>query len=108
MSITLNIRAKNFTLTPSIREEIEKSVRALERLIEPLSESDSALAVFEVMKTTRHHAKGDVFVAEANLTLPGAALRAEKTHSDLRAAIADVRRTMREEIKKYKALRSGE
>ncbi|MBI4193082.1 MAG: ribosome-associated translation inhibitor RaiA [Candidatus Colwellbacteria bacterium] len=102
MSIRLNIRAKNFTLTPSIREEVEKGVSSLERLVASIPGGEAALVEFEVMKTTRHHLKGDVFVAEANMALPGAVLRAEETHSDLHAAISRVRHLMQEEIRKYK------
>ena len=58
----------------------------------------------EIARTTRHHHKGDVFRAEANVALPGKMIRAEQATKDMRTAIDRVRNTLRLEIAKYRAM----
>ncbi|MCD6114900.1 ribosome-associated translation inhibitor RaiA [bacterium] len=59
----------------------------------------------EIGKTTRHHRKGDVFRAEAQLYLPKELIRVEATDNDLRAAIDQIKEQLYRKIKKYKRKR---
>ena len=58
----------------------------------------------EVSRTSNHHRKGDeVFMAAADLRLPGKILRGEASASDIRKAIDEVRDILHMEIEKYKS-----
>jgi ribosomal subunit interface protein len=97
----INIKSTNFELTPAIAAYIKKKIDCLEKL---LSEANAVLDI-EVAKTTRHHSKGKVFSAEANLKLAGRLLRVEKKAEDLRAAIDEIKDCLSEQIKKIKESR---
>ncbi len=71
-------------LTEAIKMYVEKKLGSLERLCEKYSPCDVAV---EVGKTTNHHAKGDVWLAEFTMTIPGEVLRATCEKDDLYAAI---------------------
>lgn len=79
----MNITAKNFDLTPSIREYIEKKgTQALSALPDAPTHID-----VEVDRTTNHHQKGDVFHVRFHVQIPHGELYAEETTEDLYAAI---------------------
>ena len=88
--------------TPSLKEFVEKKLGSLERFVRRFDEEGSVELRVEVAKTTRHHRKGEVFRAEANLKLPNALLRAEERAEDLRVAVDRLRHTLELEIHKYK------
>ena len=83
MRIT-EIKGTNMELTEAIKMYVEKKLSSLDRLCEKYSPCDVAV---EVGKTTRHHAKGDIWFAEFNLNIPGDMLRATCEKDDLYAAI---------------------
>jgi len=56
----------------------------------------------EVGKVTKHHKKGEVFFAEAQIRLPGRSLSASATSDDLFKAIVSAKGEMEAEIEKYK------
>ena len=56
----------------------------------------------EVIKTTNHHQKGEIYSAEVNLAMAGDLLRVEKTEKDLYKAIDKVKDHLELVIKKYK------
>lgn len=101
----INITAKNFELTPAIREYIEKKTQYLEKFLSEEINTGSVRIDFEVAKTTRRQQKGNIFYAEANLKISGAVLRAEKTAENLRAAIDQVKDALALEIKRFKSAR---
>lgn len=98
----INITAKGFELTPAIRDYIEEKMGYIEKFAENWSAEGSAELDFEAAKTTKHHNKGDVFYAEANLKIPGTLIRVQKTNKDLHAAIDEVKEVMAKKIKEYK------
>jgi len=102
----INIKVKNFELTSSIKEYIEIKLKYLEKFLVKELEEGSVMIDFEVAKTTRHHKKGNIFYAEANLKIMGTVLRAEKTSDDLLAAIDKVKDILAEEIKRFKSSRN--
>ncbi|MEK7076946.1 MAG: ribosome-associated translation inhibitor RaiA, partial [Patescibacteria group bacterium] len=89
-------------LTPSLNQYIENKLGGLSRFIKKFEEKGVAELWLEVARTTEHHYKGEVFMAEADLRLPGKVLRAVGTHTDIRTALDKVRDTLRLEIEKYK------
>lgn len=97
-------KATNMQFTEAIEEYLEKHLIVhVARLVD--KNDESATLSLEVGKTTRHHNKGDVFRAEANLHISGSNLRAEAERDDLYAAIDEVRDEMVRELTKNKKRR---
>ena len=89
-------------ITPSLEVYISQKLGALAKFVKRFDEKGSAEMWVEVARTTKHHHKGDVFLAKADIVLPKKVLRAEHTSGDLRAALDIVKDILRIEIKKYK------
>lgn len=98
----ISIKAINLDLTPSIKIYIKEKFDPLQKLIKRFDMENQAEIRLEIVRTTRHHRHGDVFMAAADLRLPRKILRAEETLTDVRSAIDVVRDTLRLEIEKYR------
>lgn len=103
----INIRTKDIELTDSLNNFIEEKIGSLEKNI--LKNSDvtekgrATIEVnFEIERTTKHHHKGNVFRAEANLFLGGKNIRADATSNNLKKSISDVKNELQRSIKGYK------
>ena len=92
----INLKTKNFGLTPSIKNYLEQKLNSLDKFL-PGDESISADV--ELGKITNHHQKGDIFMAEVNLKIPGRLIRAVAEEWDLRIAIDAIRGELQKEIK---------
>ncbi len=84
----IKIQATNMELTEALADYVEKRLSSLSKYIR--NEGDALIRV-EIGKTTHHHGHGDVFRAEANMSVKGVRVRAESKKDDLYAAIDDVR-----------------
>lgn len=87
-------------LTDAIKKYVEDKAKTLEKLtkhFEPAAE-----LTIEVGKTSNHHAKGPVFRAEMQLSIPGGLLRAEEKAEDLYIAVDRVREQLRRQLKSHK------
>ena len=89
------IKAKNFELTPALEGFIEEKFGGLKKFID-------TEVVVEVKRETRHHRKGDIFVAGSQISLPGKNIVAEATSEDLFKAIIESRNELKLEIGKHK------
>ena len=98
----INIKATNLDLTLSLRAYIDQKLGTLGKFIEKFDAEGVAEIWMEVGRTTRHHHKGNVFRAEADLRLPHKILRAVEESEDVRAAIDLIRNKLRLEIEKYR------
>ena len=98
----INVKAAGFELTPSLNVYIENKLGTLSKLIKRFDEEGVAELWLDLSRTTRHHRKGEVFRAEADLRLPKKILRAQKEAGDIRAAIDMLKDTLHLEINKYK------
>ncbi|MBZ1348809.1 MAG: ribosome-associated translation inhibitor RaiA [Candidatus Liptonbacteria bacterium] len=98
----INIKITNFDLTPAIKQYIEKKLNYLDKFLSRYTTKGEAEVDFEVGRTTRHHKKGEVFYAKANLKTPDGFFRANKTNDDLFTAIDEVKSCLLELIKKHK------
>jgi len=84
-----NIKATNVELTEAISGYVSKKVDMLEKYVDP---NDTSVSVdVELVKTTDHHQKGEVFRAEANFGVGGKMLRAEATNEDMYASIDEMK-----------------
>ena len=95
----INLKTKNFNLTPSIETYLEEKINSLDKFLTP---DDSIYADVELAKTTKHHQSGDIFKAEVNLKVPGRLIRAVAEEWDLRIAIDAVKDNLQREIKTNK------
>lgn len=101
------IKTKNFDLTAPIEKFVEEKFMTLKKFINVLKREDEigktlAEVFVEVGKVTKHHKKGEVFFAEAQIRLPGRSLSASATSDDLFKAIVSAKGEMEAEIEKYK------
>lgn len=101
------IKATKLELTSAINAYIEQKIGSLEKFLKNFDKEGAAEIKVEIARTTKHHNKGLVYKAEANLRLPGKLLRAEHTDWNIRRCIDEVKNELQEQIKKYKALTSG-
>ncbi len=99
MRVTL--RQKNLEVTPALSDFINsKLVKPLEKRLKKF-EKLSPLLEIEVGRTTRHHHKGMIYHAEANLTLGGDLLRAEVDDQDIRTACDLLEKELLGELSKH-------
>lgn len=98
----INVKVSGFDLTPSLSVYIEDKLGSLSKLIKRFDEEGVAELWLDLSRTTRHHHKGKVFRAEADLRLPKKILRAQKEAGDIRAAIDMLKDMLHLEINKYK------
>jgi ribosomal subunit interface protein len=97
---------KTLDVTPALAAYIEEKLMALGKFVKAFDRDGVVELKLEVARSSNHHRKGDeVFVARADLRLPGKILRAEAAASDIRKAIDAVRDRLHGEIKKYKEKR---
>lgn len=97
----LNIKATKTTLTPSLREYVEKKLKPLDKLIG--GDDDSAAVKVEIGRTSNHHKKGEVYRAEIKIALGKKDLYAEASDEDIYAAIDAVKDEVMRELKTFKA-----
>ena len=98
----LQIKATGFELTPVLNKFIEEKFRTLEKFLSNWDENDSVILRVEVSKNTKHHQKGMVWYAEANLDLPKNVLRVEETNEDMHSAIDKLKDRLKKDLLKVK------
>jgi putative sigma-54 modulation protein len=98
----MHIKATNFTLTPAVEDLITEKIGGLEKYVPQLEEKGVLECWVEVGKTTKHHQKGDVFRAEADIRLPGKIIRAEAERETLIMAVTEVKDELQQQIKTFK------
>mgnify|MGYP001608886263 FL=1 len=101
--MNLIVKATNIVLTPSISEYLENSLGSLDKLVRNMGEAVETRV--EVGRSTFHHKKGEVFFAEANLSIGGNLLRSKMESFSVQSAIDGVRDELRSEIYKFKGKR---
>lgn len=106
----LLIKATNFSLTPSLRQYIERKIGQLDRFLlriaphkdEELSGKRDPIEVrVEIGKPSKRHRRGNVYYAEVNVDLPGRMLRAESSQWDMRRAIDEAKNEIEGELKRH-------
>jgi len=107
------IKTTNFKLNRELRDYIEEKIGSLEKFAEVFQNENyfnhffkkgkpRVEAWIEIGRITRHHQKGDIFRAEAQMRFPGKTLRAESEREDLKLAIVEVKDELQRELKKHK------
>ena len=97
----VTIKATNLSLTPEIKKAIEEKIATLDKFI---SHTDTLVEAFvEVAINTRHHKKGKIYYAEANIKIQGEIIRSEAKEDNIFKAINTVKDELQRLLKKYKA-----
>ena len=96
-----NIKATGFSMTPAIKEYVEKRVNHLDKFFDP-NQKELPICYVEIGKTTNHHKTGDLFRAEYTLYIGGKSLRIEAEKDDLYVSIDSVTEGLIEELKSFK------
>jgi ribosomal subunit interface protein len=101
--ININIKSKNFEMTPEIEEYINNKVSLVEKFLQ-VSHEENVLVEFQV-EQSKHHKKGEVYRAEANLSIQGKLFRGDSIKYDVRTAIDTVRDQIEKQIRRSKTKR---
>jgi len=96
----VTIKATNLNLTPVIKRAIEEKIATLDKFI--LHIDASVEAFVEIAIETRHHRKGNIYYAEANIKVPGRIIRSEAKEENIYKAINTVKDELQLLLKKYK------
>lgn len=105
----VTIRQKNLKITPALTKYIEQKVlKPIRRLLKESIVRDLPILDLEFARTTRHHRKGKIYRAEANLTLGKKMIRAEADEEDVRKACDLLQVELEREIRSYKGKRMAQ
>lgn len=97
--MNIQITGKGMDLTEAIKTYVEKKIGMLDKFYDKILRAD-----VKVGKETDHHLKGNVFVCECRLDVPGVDLYASKNEKNLYKAIDKVKDYLEAELKKHKIL----
>lgn len=87
--MNINIKSTNISLTPAIKDYVEKKVLSLEKFIH--DDAKNVRVEVEVGKTSNHHKSGDIFRAEACISFKGQEIYVVAEKDDLYASIDEMR-----------------
>lgn len=104
----VTIRQKNLKITPALTKYIEmKVLKPVRRLLKEGTGRELPLLALEFGRTTRHHRKGNVYRAEANLSIGKKLFHAEAEARDVRAACDLLEEELEEELRSFKGKRTA-
>lgn len=86
-------------MTDAIKDYVEKKIGTLDKFYDRILKAD-----VKVGKESDHHLKGEIFICECKLDVPGVDLFASKNEKNLYKAIDKVRDYLEGELKKHKIL----
>jgi len=103
----LIIKSKNLEITDGLKKYTEDKINGLKRFIDILDKNteigkDVAEFFVEIEKETKHHRKGDIFIAKGNLILPGKTIVVSAKKEDILLAIVAMVDAFQVEVKQYK------
>ncbi len=111
MSVNFHIKTKNMDLTPDVSAQVHSKLDVIEKFLTP-HEDLQVLAEVEVGIDSTHHQKGDVYIAEVNVTARGDMYRASAKGESVAVALDKLKDEIsrvisRSENKKNTAFRRG-
>lgn len=93
----ITITGRKIDLTPAIEEYINKKINGLDKFYNQIIRAHVVVGV-----ESKHHLKGQIFLAECKLEIPGNDIFISKTKEDLYAAVDELREQLERELKKHK------
>ncbi len=102
----MNIKLKftNIEPTAALESYANDKFETLSKVLSRFDAEGAADLYVELSYTTRHHQKGNVYLAQANLRIPGKTFNVEEEQADLYAAIDVAKDTLHRSLEKYKDL----
>lgn len=100
--MNIQLKGTHIDLTPAIKAYCEEKMSSIEKMLPNLDPMGSAELHIELARTTAHHHKGDIFMAETQLTLPKKTFHVSETRDDMYAAIDAVKDTLHHALERYK------
>jgi ribosomal subunit interface protein len=100
--MNIRIKATNITLSEQLSDYINK---ALSKVSKTVDSDPTVQCDVEVGRTTNHHQKGEVFMAEIHVVGTGLDAYARTEHEDLNAAITETRDEVMSKIRTMKGKR---
>jgi ribosomal subunit interface protein len=97
----IDLKTTNMSVTPDIKDYLDKKLEALEKLIDPNDTSVSCQV--ELGKTSNHHKSGDIYRAEINLMKDGKQFRAVAEQETIMAAMDEAKDEIVRELKSFKS-----
>lgn len=98
--MTLNLKGTGITLTPEIRDYLDKRLQSVCKFLP--EDGEGFMADVELGRTTNHHQTGEIFRAEINVYLGNKSFRAVSERPDLYSAIDDMKDEIGRELGSYK------
>lgn len=99
----VTIRQKNLDITPALRVYVDlKLVKPVSKLLSGAAAKTPPILDLELGRLSKHHKKGKVFRAEANLSIDGTLLRAEVEAEDIRLSCDLLKEELEREILTFK------
>lgn len=99
----VTIKATNLDLTLELKRVIEEEIATLDKFIPQINTPVEAFV--EVALETRHHKKGKIYYAEANIKIPGEIIRSEVREENIYKAINTMKDELQGLFEKYKKCR---
>ncbi len=93
------IKAKNAQLTPEGHKLVEEKIGSLDKYFDGIIK-----AHVEVGINSMHHQKGNIYIAEVELHVPGKQLMATAETEDVQTSIDKVKDILKRELIKYKEM----
>lgn len=93
----INIQGTGIELTEALREYAEKRAQASEKYFDNIQQID-----IDIGRLSKHHNKGQIFYAEANVHIPGKLVRVTEEAEDLYEAIDHMKNGIKAELEKVK------
>lgn len=97
MAMQVTVNGKGMELTPAIKSYTEKKIKSLDKFYDKIMRASITVGV-----ESRHHLKGNIFLAECKLEIPGKDLFASKQEATLYKAVNKIRDYLELELKKHK------
>jgi putative sigma-54 modulation protein len=97
MAVQITIHGRDLSVTPKLREYVEKKVVKLDHYLPSITE-----ALVDLAEVASARSAADRHVAQLTVHGPGMVLRAEERKDDLFTAIDEVMEKMHRQIERYK------
>lgn len=96
------LKGININITPAFEEYVHEKFEHIERLLTSFNRKDAAIrAHIEVVRTTRHHKKGDFILVNATILVSGITFRSSSESFDARVALDEIKDELTRQIASY-------
>ncbi|MFC1663187.1 ribosome hibernation-promoting factor, HPF/YfiA family [Patescibacteria group bacterium] len=94
--MNIQIHGQNFTITPAIRNQIEKKYASIEKIVSPIDRVHVSISV------NRHHKHGEIFTVSSQIAIGKNSIHVTEKAEDVYTAIDKSEEIILRQTKKYK------